>query len=83
MAKAHGAGLIGDTIFLDSNGNGSPDAGEGIEDVIVELYDAAGTTKLDSTTTDENGNYYFGGLNPTGTYTVKVYTSTLPMAARA
>jgi hypothetical protein len=79
-----GDGLIGDTIFMDTgNGsggapNGQPDPGEGLEGVVVRLYDATGTTLLAITTTDENGNYYFGGLNPTGTYVVRVDPSTLP-----
>ncbi len=72
-----GKGLIGDTIFLDRDGSGTFDPGEGIEGVTVELYDSTGTTLLATTTTDENGNYYFPNL-PAGTYVVKVVTSTLP-----
>ena len=71
-----GEGLIGDTIFLDANRNGSQDTGEsGIQGVVVELYDASGTTLLATTTTDANGHYYFGGLNPTQKYTVVVAPS--------
>ena len=33
---------------------------------------------LATTTTNENGNYYFGGLDPTATYTVVVDATTLP-----
>jgi len=79
-----GEGFIGDTIFLDTGdgaggaANGSPDAGEGVEGVTVNLYDTSGGTLLATTVTDENGNYYFAGLNPTGTYNVAVDTSTLP-----
>lgn len=65
-------GLIGDTIFIDLNGNGSPDADEGREGVTVELYDSTGTTLLTSTVTDENGLYAFGGLDPDETYVVTV-----------
>lgn len=72
-----GDGVIGDTVFLDRNGNGLFDAGEGMEGVVVELYDAAGTTLLGQTTTNENGTYYFGGLNPAGSYMVKVESTTL------
>jgi len=62
-----GEGLIGDLIFLDANGNGVYDAGDtGLEGVTVKLYDAAGTTLLATTVTDENGNYTFGGLNAAG-----------------
>ncbi len=74
-------GLIGDFIFLDANANNSQDAGDqGLEGVVVELCDAAGTTTLQSTTTDENGYYYFGNLavDPSTIYTIKVDTSTLP-----
>ena len=44
----------------------------------VRLYDSTGTTLLATTTTDENGNYWFGGLNPTAAYQVRVDTATLP-----
>ena len=73
-----GEGLIGDTIFLDRNANLTPDAGEGLEGVKVRLYAADGTTLVATTTTNENGQYFFGGLSPTGTYVVKVDTATLP-----
>ncbi len=77
-------GLIGDTIFLDTGDgaggapDGSPNPGEGLEGVLVELYADDGSTLLDSTTTDKNGNYSFGNLDPNGTYTVKVDPNTLP-----
>ncbi len=71
-------GLIGDTIYLDQNGNGLQGAGEsGIEGVTVQLFNAAGTLLQAATTTDENGHYSFPAL-PAGTYTVKVLTGTLP-----
>jgi hypothetical protein len=70
-----GEGLIGDTVFLDRNNNGLPDAGEGMEGVLMALYDSKGVL-LATTTTDENGNYYFGGL-AAGTYTVVVNPTTL------
>lgn len=79
-----GLGLIGDTIWFDTNNSGTstPDAGEPpIEGVVVELYSSGGTL-LDTTTTDENGNYYFGGLPlddgigaPGADYYVKVANS--------
>ena len=78
MGHDPGDGLIGDTIFLDSNGNNTPDAGEGLEGVTVELYASNGTTLLATVTTDENGNYSFGGLDPNATYVVKVDETTLP-----
>ncbi len=63
---ASGDGLIGDTIFLDRDGGNDYDAGEGLEGVIVRLYSDtnmdgnydSGETLLQTTTTDENGNYY-------------------------
>ena len=62
-----GDGLIGDTIFLDVNTSGMPDPGEGLEGVVVKLCaDAACSVVIRTTTTDENGHYYFGGLNPNG-----------------
>jgi protocatechuate 3,4-dioxygenase beta subunit len=71
-----GTGMIGDTIFLDRDGNGTPDEGEGLEGVVVNLRDANGDI-VGQTTTDENGNYFFGGL-PAGDYTVEVDQTTLP-----
>lgn len=70
-------GLIGDTIFLDRDGDGQPGPGEGIEGVTVRLYDETGLFLLATTTTDANGNYWFGGL-PAETYRVHVDTTTLP-----
>ncbi|MGD1699165.1 DUF7507 domain-containing protein, partial [Dapis sp. BLCC M229] len=70
-------GSIGDTIFLDENGNGTPDDGEGIAGVEVKLdIDSDGT--FDATqTTGSDGKYLFDGLN-SGDYTVMVDTDTLP-----
>jgi uncharacterized repeat protein (TIGR01451 family) len=75
----NGAGLIGDTIFLDIDGIGGQSAGEpGIEGVRVELISIAnGGYPIDVTYTDENGNYQFGNLTA-GDYIVRVDTSTLP-----
>ncbi|MDR7545584.1 MAG: SdrD B-like domain-containing protein, partial [Armatimonadota bacterium] len=64
-------GLIGDRVWLDVDSDGVQDPGEpGLEGVRVELRDASNNL-LAVTYTDENGNYYFGGLPP-GTYTVVV-----------
>ena len=74
-----GRGLIGDFVFLDVNNNNAQDAGDqGLEGVTVRLYDQAGTTLIATTTTNELGYYYFGGLPLDLTYTVKVDTTTLP-----
>ncbi len=72
-----GKGVIGDTVFLDRNNNGQVDIGEGMQGVIVNLYDGTGTNLLYSTTTDANGTYYFGNL-PDDSYVVEVNTGTLP-----
>jgi len=94
--SAGGDGVIGDTVFFDIDSSGTPDAGEGIEGVTVELFGAgpdgiignADDVLLGSTTTDENGNYLFTGLdtsdgdpaNPGSgmDYRVIVDTSSLP-----
>ncbi|MCP4528959.1 MAG: hypothetical protein GY833_24070, partial [Aestuariibacter sp.] len=75
-----GNGVIGDTVFLDTDSSGTPGPGEGLEGMSVELQDGSCTPGVDcpSTTTDENGNYFFGNLNPAATYDVVVDTSTLP-----
>ena len=73
-----GLGLIGDTIFLDRDGDGLPGPGEGIEGVTVRLYDDTGITLLATTVTGPDGRYYFGGLALDETYVVRVDTTTLP-----
>jgi uncharacterized repeat protein (TIGR01451 family) len=71
-----GGGRIGDTVFRDWNGNGVQDpTDEGLPGVTVQLYDATGTTLLQTKTTDANGAYLFTGLGA-GTYVVK--TSGIP-----
>ena len=74
-----GRGLIGDTIFLDRNGDNLQSTGEGIEGVTVRLYASTARQRRDrfTTVTDENGNYWFPNL-PAGTFVVKVDTTTLP-----
>ena len=85
-AQNPGEGLIGDSIFLDRNANNTSDAGEGLEGVTVRLYQDNGTTAgvydagdtlLQTTVTNENGTYLFGGLGA-GSYVVQVDTATLP-----
>ncbi|MBT8207783.1 MAG: DUF11 domain-containing protein [Acidimicrobiia bacterium] len=66
-------GSIGDTVWLDSDGDGVEDPGEsGIAGVTVTLD---GPTGPQSAVTDASGKYIFVGL-PAGTYTVAVVTST-------
>jgi len=63
---------IGSYVWADLNDNGIQDDGNqsGIEGVEVVLLDENGT-EINSTTTDENGTYYFGHLEA-GTYRVRV-----------
>lgn len=41
----------------------------------MELYDATDTNLLAYAVTNDNGNYGFAGLDPDGSYTVKVDTT--------
>lgn len=64
-------GSIGDTVFLDLDGDGSQGAGEGgIEGVTINLLDNLGNI-IATTTTDADGNYDFQGV-PAGDYSVQV-----------
>ncbi len=66
-------GSIGDFVFLDRNGNGVQDTGEGgISCVTVQLLSSSGTV-LATTVTDAGGRYSFGNLNA-GVYSVKFVT---------
>ncbi|MFY9821172.1 MAG: SdrD B-like domain-containing protein [Thermoanaerobaculia bacterium] len=72
-----GAGVVGDRVWLDTNGNGVQDAGEaGINGVTVQLLDGGGTV-IATTTTAGDGNYGFSNL-VAGTYSVRIVTSSLP-----
>ncbi|OAV43052.1 hypothetical protein A3850_000410 [Lewinella sp. 4G2] len=65
---------IGSTVFYDLDNDGmfeTTDGENGIEGVQVFLYADDGVTVLDSTLTDENGNYFFGGLDE-GDYIVGI-----------
>ncbi len=76
---ATGTGVIGDTVWLDANNNGSLDGAEqGLPGIIVKLYrDLTGNgltpddPLLATDTTDADGNYLFEGL-PAGNYLVVV-----------
>ncbi len=78
-----GSGLVGDIIFLDADGDGSPDVGEGLGGVAVTLtwVGPDGSSPADdvgfATVTDQFGAYTFANL-PAGAFTVAVDTSTLP-----
>ncbi|MFK7919557.1 MAG: SdrD B-like domain-containing protein [Ilumatobacter sp.] len=71
-----GASISG-TIVLDADGNGVEDPGEpGIPGVRIVLLDDEGN-EVAETTTDENGDYTFPGLDA-GDYVVDVDETTLP-----
>lgn len=57
---------VGNLVFLDANGNGSYDAGEGVNGVKVQLFNASTDpqtgTPLASTVTANEGIYFFGNL---------------------
>ncbi|MBE7556419.1 MAG: DUF11 domain-containing protein [Anaerolineales bacterium] len=72
------AGIIGDLIWQDNNGNGQWEAGEpGIPGITVTLYISGSATPLYTMTTNASGIYSFTGL-VSGTYTVRVLASSLP-----
>ncbi len=71
------AGKIGNLVWNDANGDGSPIGELGIPGVTVNLYASTGTTLLATTVTDGNGEYLFEGL-PDGNYVVEVDPSTVP-----
>ncbi len=81
---ARGIGTLGDTIFFDQNANGVPDAGEGLNGVVVRLtgdLNGDGTPETLTATTNGNGLYQFTNLRTTAAglpYTVTVDTTTLP-----
>ncbi|MEZ5384331.1 MAG: SdrD B-like domain-containing protein [Prosthecobacter sp.] len=73
-----GGARIGDTVFRDWNGDGVQGAeDDGLAGVTVQLWDAAGTTLLDTRQTDASGKYAFGGVPSPATYQVR--TSGFPV----
>lgn len=71
------ANLISGTVFEDVNYPGGPGrnqssavGSEGLINVTIELYDNTGTL-VDTTISDSDGNYDFGGMAD-GTYSVRV-----------
>ena len=58
----HRPAMISGAVYHDANNDGQRDAGEtSIEGVVIELLDADGNV-VDTTTTDSNGEYKFGGI---------------------
>jgi hypothetical protein len=56
---------LGDRVWYDDDQDGIQDGGEsGVAGVTVMLYECAGETQIDSTTTDANGLYHFDGVLP-------------------
>nr|WP_315257127.1 SdrD B-like domain-containing protein [uncultured Duganella sp.] len=70
---------LGDTVWYDSNRNGTLDSGEaGVAGVKVTLLDANGNPVAGATaTTDASGHYQFNNLKP-GTYSVQFDKASLP-----
>ena len=63
---------LGNFVWNDQNGNGVQDAGEpGIPNVVVELWNADRTRRLDSGVTNANGNYILQAPGP-GDYRIWV-----------
>jgi hypothetical protein len=61
---------LGDTVWMDDNGNGAQDSGEkGVSGVKVELLDEDGNV-IDTATTDADGHYEFVIREP-GKYRVR------------
>ncbi len=65
--------IIGNYVFIDENGNGVQDSGDTpVSGVVVNLYDEDGNL-IDTTITDEDGEYYFE-VDPNNTYYVEFPT---------
>ena len=69
---------IGDTVWVDTDGDGIQDPGEsGVEGVTVILFDADTGLPIDTVVTDINGNYLFEDV-PSGNYYIEFDASTSP-----
>ena len=63
-----GTAVVGDTVWWDTNQNGVRDPSElGIPGATVQLKNSGGTV-IQTTTTDENGNYLFNNVTPGAYY---------------
>ncbi len=64
---------LGNFVWKDLNANGIQEPGEpGIENITVSLWDATGSTKLDSTLTNIDGFYKFYGVATNTTYLIRL-----------
>ena len=71
FAPTAATGSIGDTVYLDNDGDGMQDVGEpGLVDVTIDLVDSMGNL-VATAITDTNGNYAFTGIAD-GDYTLVV-----------
>lgn len=67
---------LGNRVWNDTDNDGALDAGEtGLANVTVNLYNAAGSTLLGTTTTDSSGYYSFAGLTTATDYVVELAAS--------
>lgn len=69
---------VGNLIFVDSNGNGHADSGEGVPDVIVRLFlqgdDPLTANPISEVTTDTQGEFMFSDIGE-GAYFIHVPAS--------
>ncbi len=73
------SGLVGDLVYLDRNGNGKADSGEGLQGVRVELFEPTDLVNpVAWTTTNAEGAYAFGHVNVQATWVVRIDRATLP-----
>lgn len=74
--------VIGDTVWIDSNGDGIVDEATEtlLSGVKVELIAQDGTTVLQTVYTDSLGKYSFGVPDDGSTYSVVIDETTLPFA---
>jgi len=71
-------GSIGDYVWKDQNNNGIQESGEpAVAGVIVQLLNSTTSAVLATDTTNAQGLYLFSNLS-SGTYQVKIVTTSLP-----
>lgn len=69
---------VGNLVFIDADGNGHADPNEGIDEIVVQLFndgdDPQSATPVAEQVTANGGLYFFGNLQP-GSYFVHVPAS--------